>query len=206
MQDGRTTLRGSRKQRAGRHRATTSGNHGLPTMPYHHESLGMREDEANALIARVRRSIAGGTTRAVRRVLTDLAPSYRVVALAIREPPFPELPDTVAVVRQSYQLPCAADGMMYQLAMCRAARDIGLEVDLCRRGEETARASAARGSPSRHGVVRQRHRAPIGSALGGGAPPRVCCRRRGACPTRTSSPQGSDKVARASLQVGLFGL
>jgi hypothetical protein len=32
---------------------------GLPTMPYHHESLGMREDEANALIARVRRSIAG---------------------------------------------------------------------------------------------------------------------------------------------------
>ena len=145
MQDGRTTLRGSRKQRAGRHRATTSGNHGLPTMPYHHESLGRREDEANALIARVRRSIAGRTTRAVRRVLTDLAPSYRVVAPAIREPPFPELPDTVAVVRQSYQLPCAADGMMYQLAMCRAARDIGLEVDLCRRGEETARAAARLG-------------------------------------------------------------
>ena len=118
---------------------------GLPTMPYHHESLGMREDEANALIARVRRSIAARSSRALRQVVTDLAPSHRVVALAIREPPFSELPDTVAVVRQSYQLQCAADGMMYQLAMCRAARAIGLKVDLCRRGDETARAAARLG-------------------------------------------------------------
>jgi len=115
---------------------------GLPTLPYHHESIGMREDEANALIARVRRSIAACTSRALREVVTDVAPAYPVVALAIREPPFPELPDTVAPVRQSYRLQCAADGMLYQLALCRAARDLGLEVDLCRRGEETARAAA----------------------------------------------------------------
>lgn len=115
---------------------------GLPTMPYHHESLGMPEDEANALIARVRRSIAECSARALREVVRDVAPSYDIVALAIREPPFPELPDTVAVVRQSYQLQCAADGMMYQLALCRAARDLGLEVHLCRRGEETALAAA----------------------------------------------------------------
>jgi hypothetical protein len=124
-----------------RGRVTLIGE-GLPTMPYHHESIGMREDEANALIARVRRSIAGCASRALRKVVSDLAPAYRVVALAIREPPFPELPDTVATVRQSYPLQCAADGMMYQLALCRAARDFGLEVDLCRRGEETARAAA----------------------------------------------------------------
>lgn len=122
---------------------------GLPTMPYHHESLGMREDEANALIARVRRSIAGHTSRALRQVVTDLTPSYRVVAPAIREPPFPELPDTVATVRQSYQLQCAADGMLYQLAMCRAARGIDLAVDVCRRGEETARAAARLGVHTR---------------------------------------------------------
>lgn len=115
---------------------------GLPTLPYHHESIGMREDEANALIARVRRSIAGCTSRALRELVTDLAPAYAVVALAIREPPFPVLPDTVAAVRQSYRLQCAADGMMYQLTLCRAARDFGLEVHLCRRGEETARAAA----------------------------------------------------------------
>ena len=115
---------------------------GLPTMPYHHESLGMQVDEANALIECVRRSIAECSGRAVQEVVTDVAPSYDVVALAIREPPFPELPDTVAVVRKSYQLQCAADGMMYQLALCRAARDLGLEVHLCRRGEETALAAA----------------------------------------------------------------
>jgi hypothetical protein len=115
---------------------------GLPTMPYHHESLGMQEDEANALIARVGRSIAECSARALREMVSDVAPSYDVVALAIREPPFPELPDTVAVVRQSYQLQCAADGMMYQLALCRVARDLGLEVHLCRRGEETALAAA----------------------------------------------------------------
>ena len=122
-------------------RRVTTIDAGLPTMPYHHESLGMRVDEANALIARVRRSIAACTARAVRELVTDLAPAYSVVALAIREPPFPELPDTVAVVRQSYQLQCAADGMMYQLALCHAAREIGLDVDLCRRGEETPRAA-----------------------------------------------------------------
>src|SRR5689334_6074365 len=31
---------------------------GLPTMPYHHESLGLPVDEADRLIARVRQSIA----------------------------------------------------------------------------------------------------------------------------------------------------
>jgi hypothetical protein len=115
---------------------------GLPTLPYHHETIGMPEDEANALIARVRRSIAACTSRALHGVVTDLAPAYRVVALAIREPPFAELPETVVAVRQSYRLQCAADGMMYQLALCRAARDLGLEVHLCRRGEETATAAA----------------------------------------------------------------
>ena len=115
---------------------------GLPTLPYHHESIGMREDAANALIARVRRSIAACTSRALRDVVTDLAPAYAVVALAIREPPFGELPETVATVRQSYRLQCAADGMMYQLALCRAASDLGLDVHRCRRGEETARAAA----------------------------------------------------------------
>jgi hypothetical protein len=115
---------------------------GLPTLPYHHDSIGMREDEANALIARVRRSIAACTVRALHGIATDLAPEYTVVALAIRKPPFAELPGTVAAVWQSYRLQCAADGMLYQLALCRAARDVDLQVHLCRRGEEIARAAA----------------------------------------------------------------
>src|SRR5260370_19791441 len=46
---------------------------GLPTLPYEHETTAMGEDEANALIARVRRSIAARTQDALRRVLIDLA-------------------------------------------------------------------------------------------------------------------------------------
>jgi hypothetical protein len=118
---------------------------GLPTLPYHHDSIGMREDAANALIARVQRSIAGCTSRELHRVVTDLAPAYAVVALAIREPPFPALPGSVTDVWQSYRLQCAADGVMYQLSLCRAARELGLEVDLCRRGQEAARAAARLG-------------------------------------------------------------
>jgi hypothetical protein len=100
---------------------------GLPTMPYHHESLALSVDDANVLIARVRRSVAECTSRVLREAVADLAPAYRVIALAIREPTFPELPDTVAVVRRSYQLQCAADGMIYQLALRRGDGRLRLE-------------------------------------------------------------------------------
>jgi hypothetical protein len=114
---------------------------GLPTLPYEHDTVAMREDEANALIARVRRSIAARTCLAMQRIVTELAPTYAVVALAIREPPFPDLPKSVAAVRASYRLQCAADGMLFQMALCRAARQLDLDVHSCRRGEETSRAA-----------------------------------------------------------------
>jgi hypothetical protein len=113
----------------------------LPTLPYHHDSIGMREDEANALIARVRRSIDDCASRELQRVVADLNPMHAVVALAIREPPFPALPASVAAVWRSYRLQCAADGVMYHLALCHAARTLGLEVQLCPRGHEAARAA-----------------------------------------------------------------
>lgn len=118
---------------------------GLPTMPYEHESVGMKEAEANALIARVRRSVAARTTLALQRVVTELSPTYAAVALAIRKPPFPELPGDVRAVRKSYRLQCAADGMLYQLAICHAARQLGLEVQLYRRGDEAAGAAQSLG-------------------------------------------------------------
>jgi hypothetical protein len=118
---------------------------GLPTMPYEHESVGMKEKDAEALIARVRRSIAARTTLALERLAAELSPAHVAVALAIRKPPFPELPGSVREVWDSYPLQCAADGMLYQLAICRAAAQLGLEVQLCRRGEETARAAEALG-------------------------------------------------------------
>src|SRR5437667_8587004 len=109
---------------------------GLPTLPYEHETTAMGEDEANAVIAGVRQSIAARTSDALRRVVIELAPAHTAIALAIREPPFDDLPATVAAVRASYRLLCAADGMLYQLAICRAARQLKLDVHMCRRGEE----------------------------------------------------------------------
>jgi hypothetical protein len=114
---------------------------GLPTMPYEHDTTAMREDEANAVIARVRRSIAARTSDALRRVVIELAPAHTAVALAIREPPFDDLPATVAAVRTSHRLLYCADGMLYQLAICHAARRLNLDVQMCRRGQEAIRAA-----------------------------------------------------------------
>ena len=118
---------------------------GLPTQPYHHEAAAMTDDEANALIARVWRSIAARTSAALRQVVTELSPAHAVVTLAIRKPTFDDLPDTYAPVRESYRLFCAADGMMYQLAICRAAREQGLDVLSYSRGAETSLAANALG-------------------------------------------------------------
>jgi len=123
-------------------RKVTTIETGLPTMPYHHEALTMMVDEADALIERVRRSVTERTTRALHEVIRDLAPRYRVVALSIRVATFPQLPDNVALVRQSYPLQCAADGMMYQIAWCDAARALGIAVHQFRRGEEAKMAAA----------------------------------------------------------------
>lgn len=122
-------------------RRVTLIDSGLPRQPYEHESTAMREDEADALIAQVRRSVAARASDALTRVVTELAHSYTVVALAIRQPPFADLPKTVAAVRKSYRLHCAADGMLYQLAICAAARQLGLDVHMYRRGEEVSRAA-----------------------------------------------------------------
>ena len=111
---------------------------GVPTMPYHHEAKAMTDADADALIARVRRSIASHASKALKNVVTEFAPAHDVVALVIRKPPFDDLPNTYGPVRESYTLMCAADGMMYQLAICNAARERGLDVRLCRRGEETS--------------------------------------------------------------------
>jgi len=119
-------------------RRVTLIDEGLPTQPYEHDSAAIRDDEAQALVERVRRSITNCTTLALDRLVSELSATHAPVALAIRKPPFPRIPAHVAAVRASYRLLCAADGMLYQLAICRAARRLGLEVEVFRRGDETA--------------------------------------------------------------------
>ena len=147
---------------------------GLPAMPYEHDTAAMPEDEANELIARVRKSINARALLAMQRLATELAPAHAIVALAIREPQFAELPKSVAAVRASYRLQCAADGMMYQMALCGAARKLDLDVYLYRRGEESSRAAkplAVDTSPDRR--VRHTGRTAVWSAMDARAPPRV---------------------------------
>jgi hypothetical protein len=114
---------------------------GLPTQPYEHDTTAMREDDANALIGRVRRSVAARSLEALQRLAAELAPAHRVVALAIRKPPFETLPATVADARRSDRVRNSADGMIFQLAICDAARRLELDVHLCRRREEVSLAA-----------------------------------------------------------------
>jgi hypothetical protein len=114
---------------------------GLPTQPYEHDTTAMREDDANALIARVRRSVAARSLDALQRLIAELSPAHHVVALAIRKPPFETLPATVAAARSSDRVRNSADGMIFQLAICDAARRLELDVHLCRRREEVSLAA-----------------------------------------------------------------
>jgi hypothetical protein len=122
-------------------RRVTLIDRGLPTQPYEHDTRAMSANDATALIARVNKSVSACTALALRRVRSELAPAYDIVALAIREPPFPSIPKRVAEVHASYPLLCSADGMLYQQAICREATRLKLDVQLCRRGEESARAA-----------------------------------------------------------------
>ena len=122
-------------------RRVTLIDRGLPTQPYEHDTLAMREDDAQDLIARVHESVASCTSKALDRLISELAPATTIVALAIRKPPFPSIPKDIATVRASYQLRCSADGMMYQQAFCHTAKRLKLAVQLCTRGEEATLAA-----------------------------------------------------------------
>ena len=116
---------------------------GVPSQPYHHETLAMGEAEAEQLLRRVRKSVGACTARAFDRLATELAPRYRVSSITLREPPLAQLPATVAEVHRSYHVTCRADGMLYHSAICDAARQRDWDVALHHRGEELANAAQA---------------------------------------------------------------
>ena len=116
---------------------------GVPSQPYHHETLALADPESEELLRRVKRSIAACTDLAFDRLAADLSPQYRVSALTIREPPLAHLPATVGEVHRSYYTQCRADGMLYHSAICAAARQRNWKVVVHRRGEEMAKAAEA---------------------------------------------------------------
>jgi hypothetical protein len=116
---------------------------GVPTQPYHHDTLSMRDAEAERLLRRVRRSIAACTAVAFDNLSSDLGPQYRVSSITIREPTLEQMPATVAEAHESYHVQCRADGMLYHSAICVAARRRHWKLAFHRRGEELQHAAQA---------------------------------------------------------------
>ena len=116
---------------------------GVPSQPYHHETLALSDAESEQLLSKVRRSITESTALAFDRLSADLSPRYRVSSITIRQPPLERLPATVGEVHRSYHVTCRADGMLYHSAICTAARERDWKVALHPRGEEMSKAAEA---------------------------------------------------------------
>jgi len=116
---------------------------GLPTQPYHHETVGMPLPDAEDLAARVRDAVLRTAFAQVSALRDELRPSCTIVAMTMRRPPLAHVPVTVADAHASYPVTCRADAMMYHDALCTAARRLNIAVELHERGEEMA--GAARG-------------------------------------------------------------
>jgi hypothetical protein len=116
---------------------------GVPSQPYHHETLALSDAESEQLLRKVRRSIASCAALALDHLAADLSPRSQVAAITIRQPPLAHLPATIGEVHGSYYVQCRADGVLYHSAICQAAQQRKWQVVIHSRGEELAMAAAA---------------------------------------------------------------
>jgi len=114
---------------------------GVPSQPYHHETVGMPLPDAETLVVRVRDSVMRTTVARLTELRDELQPQYSIAATTLRNPPLTYVPLTVAEAHASYSVMCRADGMMYHNAVCTAARGLGIAVELDDRGEAIVRAA-----------------------------------------------------------------
>ena len=114
---------------------------GVPKQPYEHDTLALKDTEAEQLVRTVKRSIAACTSLAFDRLSADLWPRYRVTSIAIRQPTLAHVPATVAEVHRSAHTRNRADGMLYHTAMCEEARQREWTVVFHRRGDELTKAA-----------------------------------------------------------------
>lgn len=111
---------------------------GLPIAPYHHEALEMDLEEAEALVARVRRSVEACASAAV----AALVETTGARVLMVPASPHDALPSSLAEVLASRPLTNAADGMLYREALAEAGRAAGLDVRRVPRKEDPAALAA----------------------------------------------------------------
>jgi hypothetical protein len=99
----------------------------LPASPYHHETLQMQLSDAEQLLSDVKASANRCSRMAFESLIAELAPA-KCRAIAIRIPPLPSLPATVAEVHANSWILNRADGMIYHQALTSAATQLNLSV------------------------------------------------------------------------------
>jgi hypothetical protein len=115
---------------------------GLPRMAFHHDTVKMELAAARQLIATVRASALEYAQDALVSLQDELGPDHPLVALAIRHPTLPYLPDVEETQRNPH-VNNRADGVLFHRAICAAAEASGIAVSLHARGEEEDLAAQA---------------------------------------------------------------
>jgi hypothetical protein len=117
----------------------------LAASPYHHETLRLARAEAEELVRDVRTSANDRAASALVALIAELAPAA-CRAVAIRRPPLPHLPATVAEVHADPRVMNRADGMIYHQALTQAAAQLNLRVFYFDADAVLALAAQARGT------------------------------------------------------------
>ena len=118
---------------------------GVPSQPYHHDTVRMPVPDAERLVAHVRESVMKTTLARVTALCRELQTQYTIAAMSLRIPPLNYVPVTVAEAHASYSVMCRADGMMYHDALCTAARDRGIPTELDDRRQAIVRTAGLLG-------------------------------------------------------------
>jgi hypothetical protein len=120
----------------------------LPASPYHHDTLQMPLSAAEKLVRNVQTSANQRAKSALSSLIKELAPA-KCRSIAIRVPPLPDLPATVAEVHARIWITNRADGMIYHQALTQAAAQLNLTVFYFEKDNVLELAAQARGKTAR---------------------------------------------------------
>ena len=134
----------------------------LTASPYHHETLHMPPSRAEKLVRDVKTCANQRAKSALTSLIGELAPS-KCRGIAIRVPPLPALPTTVAEVHANRWLMNRADGMIYHHALTQAAAQLNLRVFYFEMDNVLELAAQVRGKTARD---LERQLKAFGTALG----------------------------------------
>jgi hypothetical protein len=134
----------------------------LTASPYHHETLRMPPSRAEKLVRDVKTSANKRAKSALSSLIGELAPA-KCRGIAIRVPPLPDFPATVAEVHANRWLMNRVDGMIYHQALTQAAAQLNLRVFYFEKHNVLELAAQARGKTARD---LERRLKAFGTALG----------------------------------------